>query len=68
MWQWPAAAAPTRPLAWESPYARGVALKRHTQKEIASESGSMEFLQVLKRGFKYNQNVGVPFVAQWKQV
>ena len=37
LWLWcrPAATAPTRPLAWEPPYASGVALKR--QKPVASD-------------------------------
>ena len=29
--------APIRPLAWERPYAVGVALKRHTLKNIKAE-------------------------------
>ena len=28
LWLWPTAVAPIRPLAWESPYAVGVALKK----------------------------------------
>ena len=28
LWLWPAAAAPIGPLAWELPYAMGVALKK----------------------------------------
>ena len=32
-WLWPEATAPIRPLAWESPYAAGVAPKRHKKKE-----------------------------------
>ena len=32
MWCRPAAIAPTRPLAWELPYAVGVALKRQNNK------------------------------------
>ena len=35
LWQWrsPAATAPTGPLAWEPPYAMGVALKKQTNKK-----------------------------------
>ena len=35
LWLWgrPAAAAPIQPLAWELPYASGVALKRKKEKE-----------------------------------
>ena len=33
LWYWPAAAAPIRFLAWELPYAIGVALKRKQRKE-----------------------------------
>ena len=31
LWLWPAATAPIRPLAWKSPYASRVALKRKTK-------------------------------------
>ena len=36
LWPWcrPAAAAPTGPLAWEFPYAAGVALKKRKKKVI----------------------------------
>ena len=39
LWGWhrPAATAPIRPLAWESPYASGVALKRKKKKERETE-------------------------------
>ena len=33
LWHWPADAAPIRPLAWELPYAAGVALKRRQQQQ-----------------------------------
>ena len=38
LWLWwrPAATAPIRPLAWESPYASGAALNTHTQRRNAS--------------------------------
>ena len=32
LWLWPAAIAPIGPLAWEPPYAVGVALKRKKKK------------------------------------
>ena len=32
LWCWPAAAAPVQPLAWEPPYAVGVALKSKKKK------------------------------------
>ena len=32
LWHWPAAVALIQPLAWEFPYAAGVALKRQKQK------------------------------------
>ena len=32
LWPWPAAAAPIRHLAWEIPYALGVALKKKKKK------------------------------------
>ena len=34
LWHGPAAAAPTGPLAWEPPYAMGVALKNAKQTKI----------------------------------
>ena len=34
LWPWPAVAAPIQPLAWEFPYAGGMALKKkNTEKE-----------------------------------
>ena len=33
LWLWPAATAPFRPLAWEPPYAAGMALKRPKKKK-----------------------------------
>ena len=33
LWHWPVAVAPIRPLAWETPYATGVALKRQKYKK-----------------------------------
>ena len=33
LWRRPVATAPIRPLAWELPYATGVALKQQTKKE-----------------------------------
>ena len=33
LWLWPAATAPIRPLAWEPPYAEGVALKQQQQQQ-----------------------------------
>ena len=35
LWRRPAAVAPGRPLAWELPYATGVALKEKTKKKIS---------------------------------
>ena len=32
LWLWPAAVAPIQPLAWETPYALGVALKSKKKK------------------------------------
>ena len=37
LWLWPAAVAPISPLAWESPYAVGVALKSKKEKEKVSQ-------------------------------
>ena len=40
LWRRPAAVAPTGPLAWEPPYAAGVALKRKEKKEKKSNVAS----------------------------
>ena len=37
LWQRPAAAAPNRPLAWELPYATGVALKDKKKKKTKNQ-------------------------------
>ena len=38
LWHQPAATAPIRPLAWEPPYAVGVALKRQKKRHILSST------------------------------
>ena len=51
LWRRPAATAPIRPLAWEHPYATGVALKRqktHTQKKVWYIY-TMEYYSAIKR-------------------
>ena len=54
LWYRPAAAVvPTRPLAWEPPYAVGVALKRQKKKKEKKENSFMKSIY------------GVPVVAQW---
>ena len=47
LWPWrrPAATAPIRPLAWETPYATGVALKEITNKQ---KTGINEICKILK--------------------
>ena len=47
----PAATAPIRPLAWESPYAAGAALKRQKQTKTLTEK-KMYFGKFLKRNFR----------------
>ena len=42
LWRRPATTAPIRPLAWEPPYAMGVALKR-PQRPKKKETGVEEF-------------------------
>ena len=37
LWLWPAAVAPIRPLAWESLYAKGAALKSQGKKKKKKE-------------------------------
>ena len=42
LWRRPAATAPIRPIAWESPYAAGMALKdQKKKKKIAPQLGGM---------------------------
>ena len=40
LWHRPAASAPIRPLAWELPYATGVAIKKSKIKHRSSRHGS----------------------------
>ena len=57
LWRRPAAIAPTGPLAWESPYAKGVALKRqntHTQKEEEERCGAISPFQAFCRSLTWN--------------
>ena len=42
LWHRPAATGPIRPLAWELPYAVGVALKRQKNKLVFSESAFLK--------------------------
>ena len=37
LWRRPAAIAPIRPLAWEPPYAAGVALKKEKKKKVTQK-------------------------------
>ena len=53
LWHRPAATAPIGPLAWEPPYATGVALKRQKKKDITYEM------------LKYKTQIGIPIKAQW---
>ena len=39
LWHWPAAVAPIQPLAWELPYAAGVALKTKKKKKRKNHIG-----------------------------
>ena len=51
LWLWPAAVAPIRPLAWEPPYATGVALKKTPKKAIF----------ILNTFNLFNKNIPVTF-------
>ena len=42
LWCWPAATALIRPLAWETPYANGMALKRKKGKEKEQQLSQVE--------------------------
>ena len=56
LWLWPAAVAPIQPLAWESSYALGVALKRQkTKKEkvLFHENNFHCKINLQKRNFVY---------------
>ena len=46
-WHWPATAASIRPLAWEPPYAVGVALKRQ-KKNFFFKFGVLTVMQQVK--------------------
>ena len=50
LWLWgrPAATALIQPLAWELPYAAGVALKRFKKKKCTSQPFCMNFCYTLK--------------------
>ena len=39
LWCWPVAMAPIRPLAWESPYAKGVALEKAKRQKKEKKKG-----------------------------
>ena len=45
LWCGPAAAAPIRPLAWEPPYALGVALERRKREGGRKEGASFKFVE-----------------------
>ena len=47
-WHRPAATAPTRPLAWELPYAAGAALKSKKRKEKKRKEKKKNVFSVLK--------------------
>ena len=45
LWHWPVAAAPVQPLAWEAPYAEGVAQKdKKTKKETEKKKTNLSLL------------------------
>ena len=50
LWLWcrPAAVAPIRPLAWEPPYATGVALKSKKQKNKTKTKGDKKWVKSLR--------------------
>ena len=48
LWRRPAAVAPTRPLAWESPYAMDAALKKQKQKTKNLKVGNIPKHKTLK--------------------
>ena len=47
LWRRPAATAPIRPLAWEPPYATGMALKRTKDKKERTQTLSKQHLDQL---------------------
>ena len=50
LWRRPAAVAPIRPLAWELPYASGVALKKKKGKRINEPPDPLTLLRALAEG------------------
>ena len=53
LWHRPAAVAPIRPLAWEPPYAKGVALKRQKKKK----KNEKERKRILRAEGRKNSNL-----------
>ena len=49
LWLWPAATALVQPLAWEHPYAAGVALKRQKKKVICYEKYILAAIPIKKK-------------------
>ena len=83
LWCRPAVAAPIRPLAWEPPYAADAAPKRQKTKKMKEKNFLSAFsiapthpTNLLPSIYNddYYKNVyqdkliGVPIVAQWKQI
>ena len=60
LWRRPAAIAPIRPLAWEPPYATGVALEKTKKKKFPLAAASKK----LKLAWKYFLENGLPLLLE----
>ena len=70
LWLWPAATLPIRHLAWEPPYAAGVALKKETKQNKTKNCEHQPFCCVVAAGttsttfFQFSQpSSGFPVVT-----
>ena len=66
LWRRLAATAPIRPLAWELPYATGVAIKSKKTKNKKTKTGVPIMAQWLTNLTRNHEVVGsIPGLAQW---
>ena len=66
LWLWLAAVAPIRPLAWEFPYATGVALQSKKTPRLKATAGVPVVAQWLTNPTRNHEVAGsVPALAQW---
>ena len=63
LWLWPAATAPIGPLAWETPYTEGAALKRKKKKVLFASSSSTKLNSSHYEGFKSETSVVLIYIS-----